>query len=672
MKIDLALLGLIILLRHRSEADFLRHVVLPHEAGGRTLQSCNADCEYNMCTVEGEAECLREAEESADQKWAWCVGLDGNYGKWKDGTCGSMLHKPKYNCVGFSGCVKGMHCSLYRSAGCDASQAEDKAKWVLDSCQAGQYEKIDAWNPACFLDDFPFEDDKDDEEYDCGSFQICIQDHHCLEYPSGRCDSTEAWNKSRWAKTKCDDGEYGQADSWKNYCPLKKYMHKPVKEINCPMFSSCVRTNHCKEYPTAGCDGNESDDKANWALNSCKADPTKANQWKKYCPVENYPMDPVCDAFRGCMVKVKYNQNIANKLDSKVSTCMFERRFESQCDDECNANCPCDETDMTDCAEKYDECRAENNSSGSKKCFKNAQKKSYRDCCCLDKDCMDSAEGFEGCGFLMKYNNRAGTGTSDDPPLPIDYCSPDPCKNDGMCINDQAKKTFVCKCAKGYEGDWCEQEIDYCSAPTRCGSHGVCFNKPGTANGFVCDCEPRYQGTFCEQEINFCSTNLCGNHGTCINRSSGYICLCDPGYEGEFCKKEKDYCKSNPCLNGSCENDPSKETYKCQCDRYWRGNNCQFPVNRCGSAPCLNGGTCQNNPSMNDGYECFCRDNYAGKNCEFDFGAAIEFRYDCDLNTACRCYDSDCVHSRGSYESYEGIGRGECERMCNENGRCNG
>lgn len=481
MKIILALIGLVILLPRRSGASFLRHV---DEAEGRMLQSCQADCEYGMCTVEGEAECLREAEESADQKWAWCISLDGKYGKWKDGTCGSMLKKPAM-------------------------------------------------------------------EYDCGSFEICVQDHHCLEYPSGRCGITEARNKSRWAKTKCNDGEYGQADSWKTYCPLKNYAKVVSKqEINCPMFSSCVRTNHCNEYSTAGCDDTESDAKAIWALNTCKANPAKANQWKKSCPIENYPMDPVCDAFRGCMVKVMYNNNIAKKLDSKVSMCISDRRFESQCDDNCYANCPCDEEDMTDCAEKYDECRAHEN---SKKCFKKAQNKSYKDCCCLDKNCQDSAQGHEECGFLMKYNNRAGSESDDDPPLPIDYCSPDPCKNNGMCISNNDAKKFECKCAKGYEGKQCEQEIDYCE-----------------------------------------------------------------------------------------------------------------------SAPCVNGGTCQNDLSMKDGYKCSCPDGYAGKKCEISLGPTIEYRYVCDFNTACRCYDSDCAHRRGTYDTYEGVSRGECERMCNENGRCNG
>lgn len=497
MKIALALFGLVILLPQQSEANFLRHVVeadMDHATnGGRMLQSCVQDCQYDRCTVAGEGECLREANEVADQKWAWCVSLDGKYDKWQDSVeCGSMLKKPKYNCAKLAKCVEDKHCSIYRFAGCDVSQAVEKAEWVFNSCQAGQYEKIGAWNPACTLDDFPFETGK--EEFDCSSFEKCVQDYHCLEYPDSWCDGTQAWNKGRWAKTKCDDGDYEQA-----------------------------------------------------------------NVWKKFCPIEKFKMDKVCDAFRECMVKVKYNQNIAKKLDTKVSTCMSERRFEKDCDTKCNANCPCGRDDMEDCAELYDKCRADGD---SKKCFKKARKKSYKDCCCLAKECADSADGYEGCGFLMSYNNRAGSGSSDDPPLPIDHCSPNPCQNNGMCINDKVQGTFVCKCAKGYEGSLCEQEINYCSSPTQCGAHGTCYNKQSSPAGFVCICDPDFEGKFCEQEIDsmYCSSTLCGNHGTCIKKPSTstfphYHCVCDIGFQGKFCEQQIGFCSSNLCgSHGTCVN----------------------------------------------------------------------------------------------------------------------
>ena len=69
MKTILAVLGLVLLLPRRSSGTFLRHVV--EDGGGRMLQSCKQDCQYDKCAVEGKAECLKEAEKTADQKYVW-------------------------------------------------------------------------------------------------------------------------------------------------------------------------------------------------------------------------------------------------------------------------------------------------------------------------------------------------------------------------------------------------------------------------------------------------------------------------------------------------------------------------------------------------------------------------------------------------------------------------
>ena len=103
MKIILVVLGL--LLPRRSSGTFLRHVV--EGGGGRMLQSCEQDCQYNKCAVEGKAECLKEAEKTADQKHVWCVEQNGNYKKWQDTACGATLKEDgeqEIDCSMFSSC----------------------------------------------------------------------------------------------------------------------------------------------------------------------------------------------------------------------------------------------------------------------------------------------------------------------------------------------------------------------------------------------------------------------------------------------------------------------------------------------------------------------------------------------------------------------------------------
>ena len=35
----------------------------------------------------------------------------------------------------------------------------------------------------------------------------------------------------------------------------------------------------------------------------------------------------------------------------------------------------------------------------------------------------------------------------------VDFCEPDPCKNNGMCVSGES--TFVCTCKDGFSGEDC-------------------------------------------------------------------------------------------------------------------------------------------------------------------------------------------------------------------------
>lgn len=93
------------------------------------------------------------------------------------------------------------------------------------------------------------------------------------------------------------------------------------------------------------------------------------------------------------------------------------------------------------------------------------------------------------------------------------FCVVEPCKNEGICLNDDKPE---CKCQKGYNGRYCEVDIDECAiAP--CLNNGKCSDLVGD---FDCDCTGTgFTGKLCEIDIDECLTEAisCGGRGQCLN-----------------------------------------------------------------------------------------------------------------------------------------------------------
>ena len=60
---------------------------------------------------------------------------------------------------------------------------------------------------------------------------------------------------------------------------------------------------------------------------------------------------------------------------------------------------------------------------------------------------------------------------------------------------------------------------------TRCQNGGTCIP---VQNELSCECAPGYEGLFCEVEIDECASNPCV-HGTCQDLTNDYLCTCDKG-----------------------------------------------------------------------------------------------------------------------------------------------
>uniref|UniRef100_A0A8B9DHI4 EGF-like domain-containing protein n=1 Tax=Anser cygnoides TaxID=8845 RepID=A0A8B9DHI4_ANSCY len=104
---------------------------------------------------------------------------------------------------------------------------------------------------------------------------------------------------------------------------------------------------------------------------------------------------------------------------------------------------------------------------------------------------------------------------------------------------------------------------DYDCIGNQCSEYGFCQDH---LHNYSCNCMPGYEGPFCEVEINECSSSPCKNGATCVNLIDhfSYCLVSFAGFSGQYCEIEMNECDSSPCLNGAvCQNDVNR--YDCFC-----------------------------------------------------------------------------------------------------------
>jgi len=161
------------------------------------------------------------------------------------------------------------------------------------------------------------------------------------------------------------------------------------------------------------------------------------------------------------------------------------------------------------------------------------------------------------------------------------------CQNGGKCMNEIGN--FSCNCQIGWEGDFCQIDINEClvseeSGIELCQNGGKCINKIGN---FHCDCPKSWEGNLCQTDVDECLVSeesgieLCQNGGKCVNKIGNFSCDCQKGWEGDFCDKDVDDCLPiNPCpVNTTCI-DNGLNNYICQCPKYWEGDACDIPQSK--------------------------------------------------------------------------------------------
>lgn len=93
--------------------------------------------------------------------------------------------------------------------------------------------------------------------------------------------------------------------------------------------------------------------------------------------------------------------------------------------------------------------------------------------------------------------------------------------------------------------------------------------------------------------------------------------LFNVGYKGVDCQERIQQCSEGVCYNGSCEPDPSTNSYKCKCKPGYIGSHCSV-YNECDDSKCNYQGTCEPTHDEHELFfihKCNCRDGFSGTDC---------------------------------------------------------
>lgn len=105
------------------------------------------------------------------------------------------------------------------------------------------------------------------------------------------------------------------------------------------------------------------------------------------------------------------------------------------------------------------------------------------------------------------------------------------------CMNGA---TTLCQCASGYQGVYCDTDIDECaSAPC---VMGTCHDR---VNGYTCECLPTAYGAHCEMAC------PCDHQQPCVRHENRVVeCLCSPAlqWDGPYCNTSKSSNDNSPTI----------------------------------------------------------------------------------------------------------------------------
>ncbi|KAH8379347.1 hypothetical protein KR009_004338 [Drosophila setifemur] len=110
----------------------------------------------------------------------------------------------------------------------------------------------------------------------------------------------------------------------------------------------------------------------------------------------------------------------------------------------------------------------------------------------------------------------------------MDPCSSGPCLFGGRC-DHLGPNNYTCTCPIHLSGKRCEYG-KFCT-PNPCKNGGICEEGDGISH---CMCRG-YTGPTCEIDVDECDNQPCGNGATCINEPGSFRCICPSYLTGASC-----------------------------------------------------------------------------------------------------------------------------------------
>ena len=122
------------------------------------------------------------------------------------------------------------------------------------------------------------------------------------------------------------------------------------------------------------------------------------------------------------------------------------------------------------------------------------------------------------------------------------------CSNNGKCIYNPIKNSFICDCIQNYTGSSCQIDKRPCNSnKLQCINNGECINN--NDYNFTCNCSYPFYGNRCQFKQNLCKGITCSNKGVCYNNKTSYYCKCFKGYSGQICEIESNQAKTIKTVN---------------------------------------------------------------------------------------------------------------------------